>query len=302
MFDSLSKAVRPALVAIIAVPMLFTTQGCSDDEVAAGLGAVAIVAGVGAIASAVNDDYDDYDRPTRPNPRHPSYPDYRPYPNPHYPRTPHYPGYPDYRPTRPNPRHHGSGHAPSCRGGYREYCTHYNDQWGNVRRECRNVYENCQSRWSTALDVEGLSEVTLSARKNAVDRDTAIVASKYGISFEGASRLTGAFHAARKGDLAPVKALGLSEGDLKAVASLRMVSEASLQALASNLQVSAETAKSFVEKLIADVKAQAADIKSDYWQACTAGKKWKTPQNLRCEQTFWPGCSPQSGATLCVAM
>lgn len=220
---------RSALVGALALPMMFMTQGCTDEEVAVGLGAVAVVAGAAAIGSAID----------------------------------HHPHHDHYYPRRPYPPH---------RPG-----------WGPGRH-----------RFATTLEIEGLSNDA------AVDPAVQTMAEKYDLTVDAAGMLTDAFVAAQDGDLQPVRALGLSDADFESLAKMQMISNAGVNSLSAKLEMSTDATRTFVQKLIADVKTQAKDSSSPYWQSCLQAKSWKTPENLSCEKSWWPGCSPETGASLCV--
>ncbi|MFN7904694.1 MAG: hypothetical protein ACK5P5_05875 [Pseudobdellovibrionaceae bacterium] len=55
-----SLATRRKIAAVLAVPMILSVQGCTDEEVLAVVGGAAIVGGVVAIGAAVSDSNDDY--------------------------------------------------------------------------------------------------------------------------------------------------------------------------------------------------------------------------------------------------
>lgn len=235
--------VRPVLTAALALPMMFSTQGCTDDEVATSLGAIAIVAGAVAIGAA------------------------------------------DHSPS-------------SCHGGYTRECLSHRDRWGGIHHSCRDIYDSCKYYYEAKLDIPGLSDVSKLATP-AVDAGTARVAKKYGLSFDAAERLTDALKAARASNLQPIYDLGLTKADLERLGEMRMINDASIEALAAKLETTNEDAKSLVANLLKDSKAQASDSKSAYWQSCLQAKKWKTPQNQFCEKSYWSGCSPETGATIC---
>lgn len=262
---------RPLLAAVIGLPIMFSVQGCTDDEVAAGLGVAAVVIGVAAIDKASDGHY-------------------RPYP----PRRPHYPP-----PRRP---------APRCRPGYREHCTVYRDRWGHPRRECRRIYDRCRHHYSANLAIPGLHsdlQPIFGGVQAEVESDTELqvaqVASHYSIGFDAAEALTGALSAAGNGDLKPVYDLGLTKEDLIRLGKMKMITDSGVTHLAQSLNLAEEDTKNLLNKILADLKEQTRDVESAYWQSCVQAKKWKTPQNFNCKETSWTGCSPKTGATLCTA-
>jgi len=69
-----SLATRRKIAAVLAVPMILSVQGCTDEEVLAVVGGAAIVGGVVAIGAAVSDSNDHYSNDYSYN--HYSYNDY----------------------------------------------------------------------------------------------------------------------------------------------------------------------------------------------------------------------------------
>lgn len=251
------------LTAAIALPMMFATQACTDEEVAASIGAVAIVAGVAAVASATNNDNND-----------------------------------------------GHHRHPTCRGGYRQECTSFRDRWGNHRRDCREVYDSCRDRYDARIEIPGLALVSSTSSSappatfagDAVDSGTAAIATKYGIGFDAATQLASALKTASGGDLQAIYAIGLSKDDLERLGRLKMITDSGLDHLAAELDTTVDDARSLVTSLIRDVKAQTGDSNSAYWQSCLTAKQWKTDRNQWCEQSYWSGCSLETGASLCTAV
>lgn len=225
----INKLSRSALTAVIALPMMFVTQGCTDQDVAVGLGAVAIVAGAAAIGSAVDNNH------------------------------------------------------------HRDHRRWERERWERDHRGPRRGPPRGR-HWNTTLAVEGLS----------VDPAAQRVAQKYGIGMKSAEVLTTALQAANDGDLQPIRALGLADNDFQRLAKLQMVSNAGLHNLAAKLEMSDARTQTLIQDIINDFKVQAKDSSSEYWQSCFEAGSWKTPENLSCEKSFWPGCSPETGASLCV--
>mgnify|MGYP001382733980 CR=1 FL=1 len=142
------------------------------------------------------------------------------------------------------------------------------------------------------------------SRSNAstVAAVSAALATKYGIGFDAATQLASALKTASGGDLEAIYALGLSKDDLERLGRLKMIADSSLDHLAAKLDTTVEDARSLVTSLIRDVKAQAGDSSSAYWQSCLTAKQWKTDKNQWCEQSYWSGCSLETGASLCAAV
>jgi hypothetical protein len=221
----LKKSVRLALVALVAAPMVLTTQGCTNGEV---LGSIAIVTGVIAIGASQERHHDHYSPPPPPPPRHRG------------------PG-------------HGRGHGPG-------------------------------RRYDASLQIDGLSQ-----------NDAAqTLVSKYGIPMKSAERLAEALEIGKKGDASALLALGLQADDFERLAEMRMITDSGLTALAASLEMSKDATETLVANIIDDFRKQASDSSSDYWQACMNSGSWKTPENRSCQESFWSGCSPETGASLCL--
>lgn len=215
----IKKVARVGLVALIATPMMFTTQGCTNGEV---LGSIAIVAGAVAIGMSSGD---------------------RGHGGSHH------------SPPPPPPSHHRPGR-----------------------------------RFSASAAIDAV------ASDSVADR----IASKYGIPSSAAEKLAESLSAASQGDASKVMALGLSSKDFERLAEMRMITDDGLTRLAASLGMDKPATETLVQNVVDDFRQQASDSSSDYWQSCIRSGSWKTPQNLNCQEAYWSGCSPETGASMCV--
>lgn len=125
-------------------------------------------------------------------------------------------------------------------------------------------------------------------------------AQKHQITLDAATQIQAAFDGAKVEGLGSFAKIGLSEKDIRVISNRSMPRDESVAAMAVKLDMSQAQARDLLKRLIADFDAQASDIESPYWQSCMAKGKWKTPQNGSCSTTSWNGCSPETGATLCL--
>lgn len=125
-------------------------------------------------------------------------------------------------------------------------------------------------------------------------------AQRHKISLDAAQQIQDAFEASSTQGLDSFEQIGLDKTALTAIAQRSLPSAESMSSLAAKLDLSKSDATRLVQSLITDFEAQASNVESDYWKACMAKGTWKTPQNLSCSQTFWAGCAPATGATLCM--
>jgi len=144
-------------------------------------------------------------------------------------------------------------HAPRCHGGYRTSCSSYRDRWGNRVRECREIYNSCARHYSA----EGQQEVSYDVEA-AVSPETATVATKYQIGFDGADKIVGALGQAQQGDLAAVEALGLTKQDLQSLSRGRNISKVSMEKLSLSLNLDLPSTKSMIRQINTEVRSSKA--------------------------------------------
>lgn len=181
-----------------------------------------------------------------------------------------------------------------CHGGYRTVCRSTRDRWGRVHRDCDQVWDSCARRYDAgiALDVN-----------SPLYQDVAVsqLAEKYALPVESAARLNDLLQQAAKGEASAMEALGLQGDDLKRVARYQLPSKEALEKVAAVLAISRSMAEDLVNKIMNETKLQMADVTSPTWTACMKSGKWKTDANGgTCKSTSWMGCSPETGASVCV--
>lgn len=195
-----------------------------------------------------------------------------------------------------------SGGEARCRGGYKEKCTTYRDRYGRRHRECRQVYDSCLYYYNYEPGQLSGGQQLLNTHFG-IEADhpfAAELAQRHNLSFEAANKILGALDEAREGKLTGVLALGLDRSDIEDLARLRLPSNKGLEALSDYLDIDKKDIKKMLASILDDFTDQLGDFDSHFWQNCTRSGKWKTPQNNSCQQSYWPGCSPQTGATLCM--
>ena len=203
-----SKNLRRAFVAIIALPMALSLQGCTDQEALAVLGGVAIVGGAVALGVAASNNDDSYT--------------YHEHNNYYYQQNP--------------PPYYGGYHG-GYYGGYNGSCSYY-------ASGCYNPYY--RSLKSGKMSADELNEISLAA-------------ARYNLPLESAATLKAALNTAvRSQNLQPVLDLGLTRSDLASIANMKMISDSSLNQLASKLSVSQEQARGAVQQMMVDIQASQA--------------------------------------------
>jgi hypothetical protein len=107
-----------------------------------------------------------------------------------------------------------------CYSGYDTVCSNYYDYYGNSRRECRQVYNNCR-RYSESLSVSTLALAAsgnpIHVREHAAQNGLTVeaFAAEYWLSFAKADQFWTALEAADQGDANGLYALGLSGQDIQ---------------------------------------------------------------------------------------
>ena len=187
----------------------------------------------------------------------------------------------------------------------RECRTQY-DYYGDPYEECRRVRKKiCRHRpFSNSLASTSSSSVleafNVKVADNSVSSETADVANQLELSFDGAEKLVNALKLAQKGEINALADLGINMKAIEKIGKLKMPSDGSIDKLAQALNIQPNKAEELVSEFIAEAKDQMKDVNSAAWQSCLSASSWKTPQNYFCKKTYWTGCSPQTGASLCV--
>ncbi|MEN0060116.1 MAG: hypothetical protein AAGB31_14855, partial [Bdellovibrio sp.] len=159
---------------------------------------------------------------------------------------------------------------------------HHHDRRPPRYRECRGYH----CRHDVEANVGAESEV-------------AQFANRHQISLAAAEKIQEAFSQVSVEGLNAFSRIGFEEKDIRSIANRSVPADSSLAKMALSLDISTAQARRMMQDAVADFSVQASDVESDYWQACMAEGKWKTPENTNCKSTSWPGCSPEQGATLC---
>ncbi len=183
--------------------------------------------------------------------------------------------------------------APRCRGGYREECTIYHNRWGERRRVCEEVYDSCLYRNTVAAQPKS---------STAVSDTVASVAKTQNVSFTAAEKLMSTVTAVQAGDISTLSEVGLTTADFRLISRGFLPEQATIDRVSMALDLSVNETRSLLKRVIAGVDAQRKDSQSAYWQSCLSKSSWRTDGNGYCSQAWWPGCSPETGATLCLSL
>ncbi|MBO9667897.1 MAG: hypothetical protein J7501_13930 [Bdellovibrio sp.] len=122
---------------------------------------------------------------------------------------------------------------------------------------------------------------------------------KYNVPTEAAQKIQKAFLNAKAQGLSSFATIGLSKDDIKGIIKREMPESDSLQSVASKLDISQAQARDLIKYMITEFDIQAANVTSQYWQACIAKGTWKTQKSSSCTSVSSRGCGPSTGATLC---
>lgn len=142
---------------------------------------------------------------------------------------------------------------------------------------------------------DGLNQVQ--AAQNA--SDVSNLASKYQIPVSSAAKITQAFANSEVQGLDAFRAMGLTDKDFKAMMNHQLPSDTAVKTAAQKLDLSEQKGRQLLTAMMREFNAQAANVKSEYWQYCMSEGSWKTDRNRSCSNVNWPGCSPQTGAKFC---
>lgn len=152
-------------------------------------------------------------------------------------------------------------------------------------------YRQCGRHRCWSAEVPGLVEA---------NPDVVAFAQRHQINLETSEQIKAAFDKVPTQGLAAFEAIGLNEKAIKSISNRSLPKTETIKAVALKLDMSEAQARDLMKEVVADFDAEASDVQSAYWQSCMAKGKWKTPQNMYCKKTFWNGCSPETGATLCM--
>lgn len=165
----------------------------------------------------------------------------------------------------------------SCQPGYKNVCHDYRDVFGEIRYECKQVWDDCYrydhdrdwnhghhrpGRGNGRHSVDFVQAVNETAAKKEKASEIKIaeiqkagIAQSYGMGFEASDRLVNALVKAKGGDLQPAYDLGLSKKDFKALSKGQQLSEESLTSLAKGLNMDIEATASMTKSIAEQVKA-----------------------------------------------
>jgi hypothetical protein len=207
---------RRALGGCLALGALGGLTGCTDEEVAASIGLIAIGAGaviIGGSGSDDNDHHDDrYDRDRR------------------------------------DDRNYGR-----CEGGWVERCTTYSDYNGRSYRECRSEYDSCyRFHPNSNLNLNSIGGVSTLAKSKLkeVPVQAGLWAKNFKMSFAAADFFTNTLVKAREGDASALSKFGFTREDVKAITQNKMPSDQALDILAKRLNQNVSNTKAMFRALI----------------------------------------------------
>lgn len=137
----------------------------------------------------------------------------------------------------------------NCRPGYRNVCTNTYDYYGRLYRDCRQVRYNCVNRFAFESAVREDGRIDVRTRAAAAGLTVEDFAKEYKLTFEGAERLWAALEASDQGDSAPLKALGLSSGDIQSLGQYKLPSDQGIDSLARNLNTRADLTTGMLNRI-----------------------------------------------------
>lgn len=103
------------------------------------------------------------------------------------------------------------------------------------------------------------------------------------------------------GDMLAAQNFGFEIGDLFRLYDGRALSSDRINEIAKSQAADPGEVAGKIDEISQAFQSQRANSASDYWQTCIQSGQWSTDRNSRCEQTYWPGCSPEQGATFCTS-
>lgn len=103
------------------------------------------------------------------------------------------------------------------------------------------------------------------------------------------------------GNMATAHSLGLRSDDFSPTAAGIVLSDERAQQVAQNNSSSVAAVKSKIDGLNAEFASERRQVTSVYWQTCIQSGLWSTDQSSSCSHENSPGCSPGTGATLCIS-
>lgn len=186
---------------------------------------------------------------------------------------------------------------PTCRPGFRTECTSYRNFRGRWVQECRDVYDRCLYFYSLNQSDSLINELGLTDLEQ--DERAITLAQKRSISFTAAEAILNALDEAARGEKQAIFDLGLGMKDLVRLANKQLPSKKSLQAMSQQLDLDVKETTKIFDDILRELEIELKDFESGFWTQCVSRGSWKTPQNNHCQQSFWPGCSPATGATFC---
>lgn len=179
-------------------------------------------------------------------------------------------------------------HRPQHHGYY--YGGGYNSSYGGYYRPRPRP----RPWWRATSPKESIA---MAAEKEAFASDWA---ARFDLSVTDATKLITALDQSRSGDINALIQLGLTERDLNAMSRFQLPDQTALHNLSLNLNQNPESTKEMLSTLIETAKTDLQNVNGRIWGDCQASGVWKTPQYNRCSDLKTSGCSPETGATMCV--
>lgn len=124
---------------------------------------------------------------------------------------------------------------------------------------------------------------------------------EFGLSQEAVQKLDHVLAVSRTGDPSALLSIGLSEQDAKRMMHFQLPTDTGIRNVAQAFGITSNQSRELFAFMISAVRMQAQDISSPLWRQCMSTGHWVTLENNNCRKTFWKGCSPETGATMCLA-
>ncbi len=121
----------------------------------------------------------------------------------------------------------------------------------------------------------------------------------YNMTPEAAGVFLSALESSKAGDSSALTNLGFTKSDMQNLVAFQMPSEESLKTVSVALKQDTADTTRMIQDMVNVIKTDAANENGAMWSTCKEAGSWKTDKNLSCENTWWGGCGPATGAKFC---
>jgi|GEM_PF-2835159 len=239
-------------------------SSCTDEEIAAG--AIGVIIGIGIANNNDNDHH--HHRPPPPPPRRECY----------------------------------------DRWGYIVPCSRYRSQslralgldgemTASIQSQSQSHSQNL-SLQSTTAQIAAIKSGSLQNQSS----QAALISQKFDLNLKSSLELSKVLTSVAQGKLDQAHTAGFTDQDLTDLALMELPSDESLFVISKNIGATHSELKNSLTLMLKDLNQQAENIESPYWKSCLASGQWKTRESAFCDDQLADGCSPQTGASQCLAL